>query len=272
MALSKAEKMPAQRSVNHIPARSRGPPSGPFCPRPASCQWTLISLGIGQSSSIDLVLNSSGEEAGLVNRVLASGSYDGEYVKAENYSALQFGWLECCPSELLAAKTARVDASDPILIHYRISLRNRESYAMALTIKDELPEGISFVNSTAPTSERRPSVLIWNIADLGPEEVQNIDYLARAHRSGIFTAPTHIEAWSNDGSRILSADISAQVYVPGDVPPQAGSDWQPPSCFDLNCTTMGGAENWIPCVSCSAAQTAEMMIDDEEFMEYEPPE
>ena len=235
----------------------------------ASCQWTLISLGIGQSSSIDLVLNSSGEEAGLVNRVLASGSYDGEYVKAENYSALQLGWLECCPSELLAAKTARVDASDPTLIHYRISLRNRESYAMALTIKDELPEGISFVNSTAPTSERRPSVLIWNIADLGPGEVQNTDYLARAHRSGIFTAPTHIEAWSNDGSRILSADISAQVYVPGDVPPQAGSDWQPPACFDLNCTTMGGAENWIPCVPCSPAQTAEMRIGHEEFIEYE---
>lgn len=272
MALSKAEKMPLQRSVNHIPARSRGPPSGPFCPRPASCQWTLISLGIGQSSSIDLVLNSSGEEAGLVNRVLASGSYDGEYVKAENYSALQFGWLECCPSELLAAKTARVDASDPILIHYRISLRNRESYAMALTIKDELPEGISFVNSTTSPAEHTGSLLTWNIAKLGPGEVQNIDYLARAHRSGIFTAPTHIEAWSNDGSRILSADISAQVYVPGDVPPQAGSDWQPPARFDLNCTTMGGAENWIPCVSCSAAQTAEMMIDDEEFMEYEPPE
>lgn len=238
----------------------------------ASCQWTLISLGIGQSSSIDLVLNSSDEEAGLINRVLASGSYDGEYVKAENYSALQFGWLECCPSELLAAKTARVDASDPILIHYRISLRNRESYAMALTIKDELPEGISFVNSTTSPAEHTGSLLTWNIAKLGPGEVQNIDYLARAHRSGIFTAPTHIEAWSNDGSRILSADISAQVYVPGDVPPQAGSDWQPPTCFDLNCTTMGGAENWIPCVSCSAAQTAEMMIDDEEFMEYEPPE
>jgi len=237
-----------------------------------SCQWTLVSLGIGQSSSIDLVLNSSGEEAGLVNRVLASGSYDGEYVKAENYSALQLSWLECCPSELLAAKTARIDVADPTLIHYRISLRNRESYSMALTIKDELPEGISFVNSTTSPAEHRSSSLTWNIADLGPEEVQNIDYLARAHRSGTFTAPAHIEAWASDGSRILSADISAQVYVPGDVPAQAGSDWQPPACFDLNCTAMGGRENWIPCVACSAGQTAEMKIDNEEFMEYEPPE
>jgi len=34
---------------------------------------------------------------------------------------------------------------------------------------------------------------------------------------------------------------------------------------------MGGAENWIPCDVCSATQTAEMKIDNEEFMEYEPP-
>jgi uncharacterized repeat protein (TIGR01451 family) len=190
----------------------------------ASCQWTLISLGIGQSSSIDLVLNSTTEPAGLVNRVLASGNYDGGIVKAENYSALRLNWLECCPPELLAAKTALIDATDPTLIHYRISLRNRESYAMALTIKDEMPEGISFVNSTTSPAERRSSSLSWNIANLEPGEVQNIDYLARAHRSGIFTVPSHIEAWASDGSQILSADISAQVYLPGDLPALAGWD------------------------------------------------
>ena len=224
----------------------------------ASCQWTLLTLGIGQSSSIDLVLNATADQAGLVNRVLASGSYDGGMVKAENYSALQGGWLECCPSQLSAAKTARIDADDPTLIHYRISLRNRESYAMALTIKDELPEGISFINSTTSPAERLYSALTWNIADLRPGEVQSIDYLARAYRSGIFTVPSHIEAWASDGSHILSA---------GKVPAQAGWDWQPPACFDLNCTTMGGRENWIPCVACSAAQTAEMMSDQDEFME-----
>ena len=47
----------------------------------ASCQWTLQSLGIGQSSTIELKLNSTAEQAGLVNRVLASGGYDGQWVK-----------------------------------------------------------------------------------------------------------------------------------------------------------------------------------------------
>jgi hypothetical protein len=224
----------------------------------ASCQWTLLSLGIGQSSSIDLVLNATARQAGLVNRVLVSGGYDGQWVEAENYSAIQAGWLECCSPQLLAAKTARVDPADSMLIHYRISLKNRENYSLALTIRDELPEGMAFVNSSASPAQRRGSVLTWNIADLGPGEVRNIDYLARAQRSGIFASPAYIEAWAGDGAGTISAEISGQVYVPGDVPARSGSDdWQPPACFGLNCTAMGGEENWMPCLACSAAEMAD---------------
>ena len=233
----------------------------------ASCQWTLQSLGIGQSSTIELKLNSTAEQAGLVNRVLASGGYDGQWVEAENYSALQYGWLDCCSSKLLAAKTARIDSGDPTLIRYSIRLKNQENYTLAVTIKDELPEGISFVNSTLPPAGRTASLLTWNIVDLQPGEVRSIDYLARAHRSGTFSAPAHIDASALDGSEVLSADISAQVYVPGELSSSTGSDWQPPACFALNCTTQGSQENWIPCTACSAAQTAEMKIDDDEFME-----
>lgn len=224
----------------------------------ASCQWTLQSLGIGQSSAIELKLNSTAEQPGLVNRVLASGSYDGQWVSAENYSALQYGWLECCSSQLLAAKTARVDSVDPMLIRYSIRLKNRENYTLAVTIRDELPEGISFVNSTLPPAGRTASCLTWNIVDLQPGAVRSIDYLARAHRSGIFSAPAHIDASALDGSEFLSADISAQVYVPGELSSRTGSDWQPPACFALNCTTQGPADNWIPCIACSAAALGDL--------------
>jgi uncharacterized repeat protein (TIGR01451 family) len=234
----------------------------------ASCQWTLLTLGIGQSSSIDLVLNATAGQSGLVNRVLASGGYDGQYVNAENYSAIEAGWLECCPPQLLAAKTARVDPADSMLIHYRISIKNRESRSLALTIKDELPEGIFYVNSTTSPAQRSGSLLTWNIAALEPGEVRNIDYLARAQRSGIFAFPAHIKAWADDGAGTISAEISGQVYVPGESPARAGSDdWQPPGCFGLNCTTMGGEENWIPCVACSAAQ----MVDPAEEMQEQMP-
>jgi uncharacterized repeat protein (TIGR01451 family) len=120
----------------------------------ASCQWTLQSLGIGQSSTIELKLNSTAEHTGLVNRVLASGGYDGQWVKAENYSALQYGWLDCCSSRLLVAKTGNVDSSDPTLVHYQIRIKNLENYTLAQTIRDELPDGMTFVNSTLPPAER----------------------------------------------------------------------------------------------------------------------
>jgi len=110
---------------------------------------------------------------------------------------------------------------------------------------------MTFVNSTIPPAERHASSLAWNMVDLQPGEVQSIDYLARAHRSGIFAAPAHIEASALDGSRTFSADISAQVYVPGEFASSAGSDWQPPACFDR--TTQGSQKNWIPCTACSAA-------------------
>ncbi len=124
---------------------------------------------------------------------------------------------------------------------------------MAVTIRDELPEGMSFFNSTKPPAERHASSLTWNIIDLQPGEIREIDYLARAQRSGIFVNQAHVEASAVDGSRSLSGDISAQVYVPGDLPATAGSDWQPPACFALNCTSAGSGENWMPCTACSAA-------------------
>lgn len=227
----------------------------------ASCQWTLQSLGIGQSSTIELKLNSTTEQPGLVNRVLASGGYDGQWVKAENYSALQYSWLECCSSQLLAAKTGKVNSSDPTLIRYSIRLKNRENYTLAVTIRDELPEGISFVNSTLPPAGRTASSLTWNIVDLQPGQVRTLDYLARAHRSGTFSAPAYIDASSLDGSEVLSADVSAQVYVPGELSSSISSDWQPPACFDLNCTTQGSQENWIPCTACSAAGLEDIEIE-----------
>jgi uncharacterized repeat protein (TIGR01451 family)/fimbrial isopeptide formation D2 family protein len=218
-----------------------------------SCEWTLQNLGIGESSSIELQLSSTGEQEGFVNRVRATGSYDGSWVRAENYSALKYGWLDCCSSRLLAAKSGSVSRSDSTLVRYTIRLKNLESYAMALSVRDELPEGMTFVNATQPPSERRASILTWNIIDLEPGEARSIDYFARAQRSGIFTNEAHIDASAVDGSRSLSGDISAQVYVPGDIPAPAGSDWQPPACFALNCTSAGSAENWIPCTACSAA-------------------
>ncbi len=104
-------------------------------------RWTLISLGIGESTAIDLKLNMTEDEDNLVNRILVSGGHNGQWVKAENYSAIGFNWLSCCPPQIWADKTAYIDPKDGTMIHYSIAVRNREDYVMAVSVIDQLPVG-----------------------------------------------------------------------------------------------------------------------------------
>jgi len=119
-------------------------------------------------------------------------------------------------------------AGDEIVCNLKISHpASSTAPAYDVSLRDALPEGMEYVPGSLELISGPPG-----LADAaGP-------------------------AWSFpeiDGSRTFSADISAQVYVPGEFASSAGSDWPPPACFDLNCTAMGGAENWIPCTACSAA-------------------
>ncbi len=133
-----------------------------------SAQWTLVNLGIGSSSIIELKLNATKDLDNLVNRVQARGGYNDKWVSAQNYSALQLDWLSCCPPQLPASKTGYVDADDRMLVHYRIALKNRESYIMAASINDDLPDGMMFINSTLQLSDYGSGNVRWNIIDLKP--------------------------------------------------------------------------------------------------------
>ena len=130
----------------------------------------------------------------------ARGGYNDEWVSAENYSALQLNWLSCCPPQLRASKTGYVDANYSMLVHYRIALKNRESYIMAATINDDLPGGMMFINSTVQPSDYSTDHARWNIIDLKPGKVKVIDYLARALQNGVFVNQAHIDTASVDGS------------------------------------------------------------------------
>jgi uncharacterized repeat protein (TIGR01451 family) len=215
-----------------------------------SAQWTLVYLGIGSSSTINLKLNATEDLDNLVNRVQARGGYNDEWVSAENYSALQLNWLSCCPPQLRASKTGYVDANDSMLAHYRIVLKNRESYIMAATINDDLPGGMMFINSTVQPSDYSPGHVRWNIIDLKPGEVKVIDYLARALQNGVFVNQAHIDTASVDGSDGAFADVSCQVQIGGAFNSGSNSSWQPPACFGLNCTQQDYGDEWLPCDAC----------------------
>ena len=219
-----------------------------------SAQWTLVYLGIGSSSTINLKLNATEDQDNLVNRVQARGGYNNEWVSAENYSALQLNWLSCCPPQLRASKTGYVDANDSMLVHYRIALKNRESYIMAATVNDDLPDGMMFINSTVQPSDYSSDHARWNIIDLKPGEVKVIDYLARALQNGVFVNQAHIDTASVDGSDGAFADVSCQVQIGSTFNSGSNSSWQPPACFGLNCTQQDYGDEWLPCDACGTAE------------------
>jgi len=217
-------------------------------------RWTLLSLDIGATTAIDLKLNMTENTDSLINRIQADGGYDGQFVTAQNYSALEFNWLGCCPPQIWAGMTAHADPRDDTLVHYSITLKNREKYAMVATVTDQLPAELMFQNSsTAPTSHV-PGQVIWNIIDLQPGEIRTIDYLAKAAQSGVFVNQAHIEAHALDGTGEASADVGTRVEIGNAGQGFTTSTWQPPACFGLNCTQQYYGDEWLPCYACETAE------------------
>lgn len=226
-------------------------------------EWTLTNLGIGETSRIELKLNVTEDSGldGIVNRVKASGDYDGQSVSAENRSAIQLNWLSCCQSRLLASKTGYVSANDSRLVLFRIALKNPADSAVSVTIRDNLPDEMNFLSSSVPTSDYSSGTVTWSMIGLMPGETRVIDYLARALRDGAFVNAAHLEAVSEGGSDLGSADVQCQVVIGNQSYCSGGSEWQPPVCFGLNCTYGGTKEEWIPCDSCAYGEQDAQFAD-----------
>jgi len=212
-----------------------------------SCQWTLLNLGIGASTKIELKLNAMEDTDNLVNRVQVTGGYNNRWVSAQNYSDLQLDWLTCS-SQNLASKTGYVDINDSTVVHYRIMLKNHNDYPIVVSIRDELPGEMAFINSTVQPADYHSSQLSWNMIDLLPDEIKVIEYQARALKNGVFVSQAHINASAVDGSDAVSEDISCSVDIKSNL--NAEYDWQPPACFQLNTTLQKFGDNWIPCDTC----------------------
>jgi|WetSurMetagenome_2_1015567.scaffolds.fasta_scaffold05021_4 uncharacterized repeat protein (TIGR01451 family) len=228
--------------------------------RPASqnasrASWTLLSLGIGSSTIIDLSLNATDSSGSLINRVQADGGYNGQWVSAQNYSVLDSSWLSCCPPQIRADMIAQADRLDPSMIRYRIILKNRAEYTMTATITDDLGPGLAFLNSSIEPARYSPSQAIWNIIDLKEGENRTIDLLARTSHEGSFLSQVHIESHALDGSGEAQADLAVRVDTGSTVQDFQSSDWRPPACFGLNYSQpiygdASGGE-WMPCEACA---------------------
>jgi hypothetical protein len=224
--------------------------------------WSLPFMSIGSKVIIDLRLNITEGPSNLVNRVEAAGKYDDGWTLARNFSVVRLDWLTCCPPQISATKTARIDALDPKVVWYTLNLKNRENYTMVAFLMDQLPLPMKLLNSSLEPSENRSNLITWAILDLAPGESRSITYRARAEKDGVYVNVAHIEAFSVDGPDGAAADVEARIDLGagGALPSSITSDWQPPTCFGLNCSGQIYGEDWVPCYTCGTGEPGNAVV------------
>ena len=224
--------------------------------------WTLLSLGIGDRVVIDLRLNISQPSANIVNRVQAVGAYNDGWVTAGNFSVVQLDWLTCYPIDISATKAVWVDAKDPQVVWYRLDLHNRQNYNMVAFMMDQLPEGMTFLNSSLQPSENNSNQMTWTIMNLAPGETRSIVYRVRALSKGTFVNTAYIDAFAVDGPDSASAKVEARVdLTTGREPGPAVFDrWTLPACFGLNCTQQNFGNDWMACYTCGAGGESRVTV------------
>jgi len=224
--------------------------------------WSLPAMGIGSKVIIDLQLNITENPSNLINQVEAAGNYGNGWTLARNFSAVHLNWLTCCPPQISASKAARIDALDPKVVWYSLNLKNREKYTMVAFLMDQLPASMKLLNSSEEPSDTRSNLITWNILNLMPGENRTIVYRAMAESDGVYVNVAHIEAFSVDGPDYAAADVEARIDlgVGRAQPSSLFSDWQPPTCFGLNCSDRIYNEDWIPCYTCAAGEPGNTVI------------
>ena len=116
----------------------------PYSYSNSEANWTLLSLGIGNSLTIKVDLNvTEFAPCSLVNRVMVCGMNGENCAAGAAYHVVECGELPCCPPDMVLDKSAEMDASDPNLIHYTIAVQNKANSSMAATLRDLLPAGLS---------------------------------------------------------------------------------------------------------------------------------
>ncbi|HPT18622.1 MAG TPA: SdrD B-like domain-containing protein [Methanothrix sp.] len=199
----------------------------------SEANWTLLHLGIGSSIELKLVLNVTDyAPCSLVNRVMVCGMNGEDCVSAAAYHAVDCGELPCCPPEVSVDKRAEIDASDPLLVHYTIAVKNNANSSIAATITDRLPAGLALVISSLEPNVYAGQVMQWIIPDLAAGATVALEYSARASADGRYLNVVQVDATAVDGSGYDTVEAASQVGVSSTG--RAASTtryggWQPPA-------------------------------------------
>jgi uncharacterized repeat protein (TIGR01451 family) len=182
----------------------------------SNVNWTLLNLGIGNSVTIELTLNITDYAPGnIVNRVMVCGMKGDDCISAAAYSSIESGSVGCCPPDVFVDKTAKLDALDPTRVHYVVLVKNNGNSAMAATVTDRLPTGMSLLQSSSEPSSYEAPLAKWVIVNLLPGQVQTIEYDVRAATDGTFVNAVLVDATAVDGTGYATEEAAAQIEVGG---------------------------------------------------------
>ncbi|GEM_PF-493301 len=200
--------------------------------------WTLTHLAIGDRFKIELRLNLTGYRGDeIVNQVEAEGGYNGNWVRADNFSAVEIDWLRCCPSgdAVTVTKSGRIDQNEPNQVLYTITVENVGEGATAAAVADYLPDGMVVAEASPEVASLDDGVATWNLVEMMPGETRTINYRAEARWSGKFVNRVRVDASPVDGSGMSTAYASSIVDVGEFEREIQPPGWQPPD-WGLNYT------------------------------------
>ena len=214
-----------------------------------SAEWVLTHLAIGGRAEILLRLEVTDLcDQDLINRVEASGGYDGGWANATNFSAIERGRLWCCPAGgVSAALTAKPDGENPRRVVYNLTIRNEADAPRVVAATCQLPEGMRLLDSSVPFSSYDSGVVTWNLIDLLPFGSKTILFEVEASMNGTFASRAEVEVLSIDGTSsgerltveavVTVGEFEGEMVAPG---------WRPPE-WGLDSTACPGMGCWDEC-------------------------
>ena len=183
--------------------------------------WSIPSLGSGESASIDMQFRVITRRDNYTNRARANtiyvypsrGTFRERNLRVSNSTTLEVDWSGCTPEKLPLDFTATVSPDNERIVSYRLILNNSAGYNMSANITALLPVGMSFINSTTPTLENQSGVIKWNIKKLDTNRRRTISFMALAERDGLFVTDARVFGNSTEGNDSISASTSAIIVV-----------------------------------------------------------
>ena len=200
--------------------------------------WSISSIGIGESYSIDLNLQittrrenytSSSRAITVYQAQTATRTYDRK-LRASNSSLVEADWSACSPQILSATYVVTPNTRNPRILSYRLTLENLAEENMSVDIKAILPPNTRFINSTTQPEEIGEDNITWTINKLDSGRRRTISFMGEAENDGFYMSRAAIHARSLDGLEMASINVSASIVL-GDVVyvlrPTSAQDWLP---------------------------------------------